>query len=91
MSEEKVYKVTNLRKRDDYVYDIETEGHDFICGFRLIVHKHDSFLLSVNTKELIRDMEKLTDLIDFSDLNENHKPHSNKIKTVIGNFKKETL
>ena len=35
-------------KQNDYVYDIETETHDFICDFPLIVHNTDSFILSVN-------------------------------------------
>ena len=54
-SDEKVCKIKNLGKINDYVYDIETETHDFICGFPLIVHNTDSFVLSVNTKDFVKD------------------------------------
>ena len=35
------------------VYDIETETHDFNCGFPIIIHNTDSFVLSVNTENII--------------------------------------
>ena len=44
MSNKKVHKIINFGKQDDYVYDIETETHDFNCGFPLIVHNTDSFV-----------------------------------------------
>ena len=47
----------------------------------------DSFVLRVNTKDIIRDLENLEDLFDFSNLNEIHEIFSNKIKKVIGNIK----
>ena len=50
----------------------------------------DSFGLSVNTKDVIKDLKNLEDLFGFSNLNENHKLFSNKNKKVIGNFKIET-
>ena len=31
----------------------------------------DSFVLSVNTKNIIKDLKNLEDLFDFSNLNEN--------------------
>ena len=71
-SDEKVHKITNLGKINDYVYDIETESHDFNCGFPLIVHNTDSFVLSVNTKDIIKDLKNLEDIFDFSNLDENH-------------------
>ena len=49
----------------------------------------DSFVLSVNTKDIIKDSKKL-DIFDFSNLDENHELFSNKNKKVIGKFKKET-
>ena len=45
MSDKKVQKVINIGKQNDYVYDIETETHDFICGFPLLVLNTDSFIL----------------------------------------------
>ena len=38
----------------------------------------DSFVLSVNTKDNIKDLKNLEDLIDFSNLNENHEIFSKK-------------
>ena len=57
LSDEKVHKIVNLGKTFDFVYDIETESHDFNCGFPLIVHNTDSFILSVNTKDIIKDLK----------------------------------
>ena len=47
----------------------------------------DSFILSVNTKDIIKDLKNLE---DFSNLDENHEQFSNKNKNVIGKFKIET-
>ena len=44
----------------------------------------DSFVLSVNTKDIIKDLKNLEDLFDFINLNENHDLFSNKNKKVIG-------
>ena len=40
----------------------------------------DSFGLSVKTKDIINDLNNLEDLIDLSNLNENHELFSNKNK-----------
>ena len=50
----------------------------------------DSFVLSVNTKDIIKDLKTLEDIFDFSNLDKNHKLFSNKNKRVIGFFKIET-
>ena len=50
----------------------------------------DSFVLSVNTKDIIEDSKKLEDIFDFSNLDENHELFSNKNKKVIRKFKIET-
>ena len=50
----------------------------------------DSFVLIVNTKDIIEDLKNLEDIIDFSNLNENYQLISNKNKKVIGKFKIET-
>ena len=50
-SDEKVHEKQNLGKMNDHVYDIETETHDFNCGFPLKVHNTEKGFLSVNTKK----------------------------------------
>ena len=50
----------------------------------------DSFVLSVNTKDIIKDLKSLEDIFDFSNLDKNHELFSNKNKNVIGKFKIET-
>ena len=49
----------------------------------------DSFVLSVNTKAIIKDLKNLEDIFDFSNLDENHELFSNKNKEVIGKFTNE--
>ena len=49
----------------------------------------DSFVLGVNTKDIIKDLKNLEDIFDFSNLDKNHELFSNK-KKVIGKFKIET-
>ena len=89
-SDEKVHKIKSLGKINDYVYDIETETPDFNCGFPLIVHNTDSFVLSVNIKDNVKDLKKLEIIFDFSNLDKNHDLFSIKNKKVIGKFKIET-
>ena len=50
----------------------------------------DSFILSVNTKDVIKDLKNLEDIFDFSNLDKNHELFSNENKKVIGKFKIET-
>ena len=50
----------------------------------------DSFILSVNTKDIIKDLKNLEDIFDFSNLDQNHELFSNKSKKVFGKFKIET-
>ena len=50
----------------------------------------DSFVLSVNTLDNIKDLKNLEEIFDFSNLDENHGLFSNKNKKVIGKFKIET-
>ena len=90
ISDNKVHKIINIGKQDNYVYDIETETHDFNCGFPLLVHNTDSFVLSVITKDIIKDLKNLDNIFDFSNLDENHELYSNRNKKVIGKFKLET-
>ena len=50
----------------------------------------DSFVLSVNTNDIIKDLKNLEDIFDFSNLDKNHKLYSKKNKKVLGKFKIET-
>ena len=50
----------------------------------------DTFILSVSTKDNIKELKNLEDLFDFSNLNENHDLVSNKNKKVIDKFKIDT-
>ena len=50
----------------------------------------DSFVLSVNTKDIIKELKNLEDIFDFSNLDKNHELFSNKNKKVIGKVKTKT-
>ena len=50
----------------------------------------DGMILSMKTKDIIKDLKNLEDIFDFSNLHENHELFSNKNKKVIGRFKIET-
>ena len=50
----------------------------------------DSFVLSVNTKDSVKDVKNLEDTFDFSNLYKNHELFSNKNRKVIGVFEIET-
>ena len=50
----------------------------------------DSFVLSVNTKDIIKDLKNLENTFDFSNLDKNHELFSKKNKKVIGKFEIET-
>ena len=49
----------------------------------------DGMILSMKTKDIIRNLKNLEDIFDFSNLDENHELFSNKNKKVIGIFKNE--
>ena len=50
----------------------------------------DSFVLSIETQNIINNLKNLEDLFDFSNLDKNHELFSNKNKKVVGKFKIET-
>ena len=50
----------------------------------------DSFVLSVNTHDTIKELKNIEDLLDFSILNTNHELFSNKNKKVLSKFRIET-
>ena len=50
----------------------------------------DGMILSMKTKDIIKDLKNLEDIFDFSNLVENHELFSSRNKKVIGKFKIET-
>ena len=50
----------------------------------------DSFVLSVNTKDIVKDLKNLEDIFDFSNIDKNQELFSSKNKKVIGKYKLET-
>ena len=50
----------------------------------------DSFVLSIDSSNIIKDLQNLEDLFDISNLNKNHELFSNRNKRVFGKFKIET-
>ena len=52
--------------------------------------KTDSFILSIKTGDLIKDMEYFKNDFDFSELDENHEMYGTINKKVIGKMKMET-
>ena len=51
----------------------------------------DSFVLSVNTKDITDDLNNLEDIFDFSNLDEYHERFSNKNKKILINLKLKPL
>ena len=47
-------------------------------------------ILSMKTKDIIKDLKNLKNNFDFSNLDKNHELFSNRNKKVIGKFKIET-
>ena len=50
----------------------------------------DSFVLTINTKDITKDLKNLEVIFDFSNLEKSHEIFSNKNEKVIGKFKTET-
>ena len=50
----------------------------------------DSFVLTIETQNIINDLKNLEDFFDFSNFIENHELFSDKNKKVVGKFKIET-
>ena len=61
----KVHKIIKWEMQIDYVYDVETQSHDFNCSFPLFVHITDSFVLRRNTKDNIKDLKNLQGLLEW--------------------------
>ena len=59
-------------------------------NLQLHYNDKDGMILSMNTKNIIKDLKNLEDIFDFSNLDENHELFSEKNKKVIGKLKIET-
>ena len=47
----------------------------------------DSFVLSIKSENIIKDLKNLEDIFDFSNIYENHELYSEKNRKVLGKFK----
>ena len=52
---------------------------------------NDTFLLSINSSNIIKDLQNLEDLFHFSDMFKNYEIFSNKNKKLICKLEIETL
>ena len=59
-------------------------------NLHLLYMDTDSFVLSVNSKDIIKDLKNLEEIFDFSHLDENHELFINKNKKLTSYFKIET-
>ena len=50
----------------------------------------DGMILSMKTKDIIKDLKNSEEIFNFSNLDENHELFSERNKKVIGKFKRET-
>ena len=50
----------------------------------------DSFVLSIKTENINKDLKNLEDIIDFSNIDQNHELYNQKNKKVLVKFKIET-
>ena len=50
----------------------------------------DSFILSIKSENIIKDLKKLENIFDFSNIDENHEFYREKNKKVLRKFKIET-
>ena len=50
----------------------------------------DSFILSIKSENIIKDLKNLNNIFDCSNIDENHELYSEKNTKVLGKFKKET-
>ena len=83
-----VLKLGKLHKYETY-YDI-LQPYFGQENIQLHYIDTDAFVLSMNTKDIIKDLKNLENLFDFSNLDENQEFFSNKNPKIFGKFKIET-
>ena len=59
-------------------------------NFQLHYIDTDGMILSMKTKDIIKDLKNIGDIFDFSNIDENHELFIERNKKVIGKFKIET-
>ena len=80
-----VLELSKLQTHETY-YD---KLRPFFGGKNLQCHYIDSdaIVLSIVSKDIIKDLKKLEDMFDFSNLDKKHETFNNKKKKVIGKIK----
>ena len=66
------------------------DNHTLEKKIQLHYRDTDSFVISTNTKDNIKDSKRLEDLFDFSSFNENQELFSDKNKKIVEQFKIKT-
>ena len=85
------FTILELSKLLMYEFYYEKLKMYFNNNIKLNYMDTDSFVLTIQTNDLEKDLEHFKDDFDFSDLPKEHKLYSDKNKKVIGKFKIETL
>ena len=83
-----VLELSKLHMYETY-YDI-LQPYFGIENIQLHYIDTDSFVLSLNTKNIIQDLHNMKEYFDFSNLNKDHELFSIVNKKVLGKFKIET-
>ena len=83
-----ILELCKLHRYDTY-YD-KIQPYFGKVNIQLHCFETDAFILSVKTKDIIEDLEKLEDLFNFSNLDGDHHLFSDRNKKVIGKLKIET-
>ena len=75
-----------------FMYEFYYEKLYNYWGENVILHymDTDSFVLTIKTDDLVKDLHHFRDDFDFSNLNRDHELYSNENKKVIGKMKIET-
>ena len=82
-----VLELSKLLMYEKYYDKLQLYFDEKIIGLHCM--DTDSFVLSLNTKDIIKDSKNLEDIFDFSNLSENHELLSIK-KRLLENLKNKT-
>ena len=85
------FSILELSKLHMYETYYDTLQPDFGQeNLQLHYNDTDGMILSMKTKDIIKDLKNLEDIFDFSNLDKNHELFNGRNKKVIGKFKIET-
>ena len=87
---EKTVSVLELSKLLMYEFFYHKLQPNYNCSVKLHYMDTDSFITSIKTGDLIKDLEYFKNDFDFSELDENHELYDTISKKVIGKMKIET-